>query len=64
MPLDAVVLRLRWRVRAMSKEQLATFGVQIVVGEGVPETAARRVVADRARLIDELDVMDVGYVKM
>jgi len=64
MPLDAVVLRLRWRVRAMSKEQLATFGVQIVVGEGVPESAARRVVADRGRLIDELDVMEVGYVKM
>jgi hypothetical protein len=64
MPLDAVVLRLRWRVRAMSKEQLATFGVQIVVGAGVPETAARRVVADRGRLIDELDVMEVGYVKM
>jgi len=30
----------------------------------VPETAARRVVADRGRLIDELDVMEVGYVKM
>jgi hypothetical protein len=63
MPFDAVVLRLRWRVRAMSKDELAAFGVQIVVGKDVPESAARRVVADRGRLIDELDVMEVGYVK-
>lgn len=64
MPLDAVILRLRWRVRAMSAQELAGFGVQIVVGKDVPESAARRVVADRGRLIEELDVMEVGYVKV
>ena len=44
--------------------QLAAFGVQIAFAKDLPESAARRVVADRSRLIDELDVMDVPYVKM
>jgi hypothetical protein len=63
MPFDAVVLRLRLRTRAMSKDELATFGVHVVVGKDVPESAEPRVVADRGQLIDELGVMRVGYVK-
>lgn len=63
MPLDAVVLRLRLRVREMTKEQLAAFGVRIAVDARVPEAATARVVAARGRLLDELDIMEVGYVK-
>lgn len=60
MPLDAAILRLRWRVRAMDAAQLASFGVRIVDDPDLPEAAA---MAARGRLLDEIDVMEVGYVK-
>lgn len=63
LPLDAIVLRLRLQVRAMTAEQLARFVVKVVVGPDVPESAAKRVRADMDRLIQELDVMEVGQVE-
>lgn len=62
MPLDAVVLRLRLRVRAMDAAQLAAFGVRIVEAPDVPESAQRRVMASRQRLLEDIDVMEIGYV--
>jgi hypothetical protein len=63
MPLDAVVLQLRLKVRAMTKEQLKGFVVKVVVGKDVPESAAKAVFETRRRLLDALLVMDVRQVE-
>ena len=63
MPLDAVVLRLRLKVRAMTREQLQGFVVKMFVGKDVPESAVKAVYEARRRLLEELDVMDVGQVE-
>lgn len=64
MPLDAVVLRLRFRVRAMDAAQLSSFGVRIVEGADLPASAQARLMASRQRLIDDIDVMEIGYVNL
>ncbi len=64
LPLDAVVLQLRQRTRAMPREQLARFVVQLLVAEGVekgPSAAAAQ--AGMNRMLDELTVMGVLQVK-
>lgn len=63
MPLEAVILRLRLRVRAMDAAQLAAFGVRIVEDPDLPESAVARLVAARDRLLLEINVMEIGYVK-
>lgn len=64
MPLDAAVLRLRLQVRAMTKDQLKCFVVKVVVDEDVPESAGKLVMEHKRRLLDELDVMEVGQVEL
>jgi hypothetical protein len=63
MPLDAVLLRLRLRMRAMPQADRARFVVRIEADPGVPAEAEERVLAARSRLVQDLDVMDVGQVE-
>ncbi len=64
MPLDAVIVRLRLRVRALTADELRRFVVRIDVADGVTAAAAPRVEAARGRLLQELDVMEIGQVEL
>lgn len=63
MPLEAIVLRLRWRVRAMPPEQLQRFVVSVCLpAQPGSEELERRVLAAKERMLLELDIMDVGQL--
>ncbi|MCU0862522.1 MAG: hypothetical protein MUC36_01900 [Planctomycetes bacterium] len=63
MPLEAIVLRLRWRTRAMPAEQLQRFVVSVwLPAEPGSDELERRVLAAKERMLQELDIMDVGQV--
>ena len=64
MPFDAMVLRLRLRARAMSADELQRFVVRVEVAPDLPEAAADHVEAARARLMQQLHVMDVAQVEV
>jgi hypothetical protein len=64
MPLDAVVLRLRLRTRALTPEQLARFVVRIEDAADLPAAAAARLPAARSRLLQELTVMEVDQAEV
>jgi hypothetical protein len=64
LPLDAVILELRQRTRAMSEDELARFLVRIRVDRQEEGSAAARRAADGFnRLLLELDLMEVGQVE-
>jgi hypothetical protein len=63
MPIDAAVLRLRLRTRAMAPADLARFVVRVEVDPAVPESAEERVLAARNRVVQALNVMEVGQVE-
>ena len=63
MPLEAIVLRLRWRTRTMPAEQLQRFVVSVWLPAAPgSEDLERRVLAAKERMLLELDIMDVGQV--
>jgi hypothetical protein len=63
MPLEAIVLRLRWRTRALPAEQLQRFVVSVWLPAKLgSEDGERRVLAAKERMLQELDIMDVGQV--
>jgi hypothetical protein len=64
MPFDAAVLRLRLRTRQLTAEQRAAFVVAVQDGDALSEAAARQAEADRNRLFDELNAMDVGGARL
>lgn len=60
MPLEAIVLRLRLRTRAMAPEQLRGFVVWLFVPAEVADAAAeRRVMESKERMVLEIDIMGV-----
>lgn len=66
MPLEACVLRLRQRTRAMSQEQLQRFVVQLQRDSAAAAEPLLGPALDGQlnRLIEELDIMDVGQAKL
>lgn len=63
-PLEAIVLTLRQRTRAMSKEERLRFVVQLLHEPGIVDASARRRAAtDLDRLLGELQVMGVRQVR-
>ena len=63
-PLEAMVLELRQATRAMAKEQLDRFVVRLQLAGGIADEATAAVARrDLNRLIDQLDIMEVGQVK-
>ncbi|MFN0183862.1 MAG: hypothetical protein ACKVQR_08600 [Aquabacterium sp.] len=65
-PLEACVLRLRQRTRSMGQEQLQRFVVQL---QRDPAAASEPLLGPALdgqlnRLIEELDIMDVGQAKL
>ncbi len=63
-PLEAIVLELRQRTRAMKKDELRRFVVHLLVEpQAAGSAAAARAGQGVDRLLLELDVMDVGQVR-
>jgi len=64
-PLEAIVLELRQRTRAMKKDELARFVVHLHAEPQAPRSAAAaRATEDIERLLRELDIMDVGQARV
>ncbi|MFY9341946.1 MAG: hypothetical protein WAT39_05630 [Planctomycetota bacterium] len=64
LPLDAFVLRLRQRTRAMTRDQLNRFVVHIRMAADIPAGEPAKVAyANKNRLLDELHVMGVTQVR-
>ena len=64
LPLDAFVLQLRQRTRAMTRDQLNRFVVHIRFADGIAEGEPARVAgASRDRLMSELQVMGVTQAR-
>ena len=64
LPLEALVLELRQRTRAMSKEQMVRFVVQLRADpQAAGSEAAARAQASMNRLVDELTIMGVRQVR-
>jgi hypothetical protein len=65
MPWEAIVLRLRQRVRALPPGAATEFLVRLgVQGGALDPDARRRVEQDRERMLQQLDIMDVGHVQL
>jgi hypothetical protein len=64
MPLDAAILRLRLRARAMTPEQRARFVVRVDVAADVPEAAQPHVTAAYGRMMQELTVMEIDQLEL
>jgi len=65
LPLEAIVLELRQRTRAMRKDELARFVVHLLVEtQPAGSDAAARTGQGVERLLLELDIMDVGQVRV
>jgi len=63
-PLEAIVLELRQRTRAMKKDELARFVVHLLAEpQPAGSDAAARLGKGLERLLLELDIMDVGQVR-
>ena len=64
LPLDAWVLRMRQRLRAMDAAARAAFVVQLRVRDGLAERAnVLRAEAEMNRTVDELHVMGVRQIR-
>ena len=63
MPLDAAVLRLRFRARELSADERRRFVVKLVPGPGITDDVKPRLVADCNRLAHELDVMEIEQLE-
>ncbi len=64
LPLDAFVLRLRQRTRAMTRDQLDRFVVHLRMASDIPAGEPAKVAyANKNRLLDELHVMGVTQVR-
>ena len=64
LPIDAVILRLRQRLRAMTAEQRGRFVVHLLLAEGITsDTGKATAFAGLNRLLDELTVMGVQQAK-
>ena len=64
-PVDAFILEMRMLMRELSREQRDTFLVNVTVTPDARAAEASRIAAeDVNRLLDHLDVMDVGMVKL
>ena len=63
-PLEALVLTLRQRTRAMSKEERARLAVQLKFGPHSDDPAIKaRMAADLDRLLGQLQIMGVGHAR-
>lgn len=63
MPFDAMVLRLRIRVRALAPADRLRFVVAVAPAKDVDETARVGVQRDLDRIVQQLNVMDVVQVE-
>lgn len=64
LPLDAWILRMRQRLRAMDRAQRAAFVVQVRVRDGILDRATvLRAEAEMNRGVDELFVMGVRQIR-
>ena len=64
-PLEAIVLELRQRARAMTAEERARFVVQLRVDPQPRGSEAERVASrGRDRLVTEIDIMEFGVVRL
>lgn len=64
MPWERIVLSLRWRVRALPPGGSDEFVVRLGMQQGVVDAAGlRRMQEDHDRMLQQLDVMDVGHMQ-
>jgi hypothetical protein len=64
-PLEAAVLDLRQRLRAMPREQVLRFVVRLLAEPQVPDSPAeQRARADLERLFDELEILGVTQIRL
>lgn len=65
MPFEAIVLRLRHRTRALGLDAMPRFVVMLGQRQGVTDaTAAARMQTDFDRMLQQLDIMEVGQVEL